>query len=94
MSLVLRRRVGEDILIGDDIVVGIVEIRKSEQGGYSVALSITAPREVPVHRREIYDAIKQEQKLRRVSCSSCGCDFISEHGFSHCDNHAGLKEIE
>mgnify|MGYP001575826419 CR=1 FL=1 len=50
--LVLARRVGENIVIGDDIVVTVVEIR-----GGKVRLGIRAPKKVPVHRQEVFDAI-------------------------------------
>lgn len=50
--LVLSRKCGEKIIIGDNITVEVVEI----QGG-KVRLGIVAPREVPVHRQEIYQAI-------------------------------------
>lgn len=52
--LVLSRQRDEEILIGDDIVITIVEIR-----GDNVRLGITAPREIPVHRREVYEKIKR-----------------------------------
>lgn len=55
--LVLSRKRDESILIGDDIVVTLVEIR-----GDKVRLGIDAPKDVPVHRREVYDAIKREQR--------------------------------
>jgi carbon storage regulator len=54
--LVLSRQKDESIMIGDDVEITIVEIR-----GDRVRLGITAPREVSVHRREIYDAIQREQ---------------------------------
>ena len=54
--LVLGRNVGEVITIGDDIEITVVEIQ-----GDSVRIGINAPREVPVHRKEIADAIKAEQ---------------------------------
>lgn len=50
--LVLSRKKNESIVINDDISIVVVEIR-----GDKVRLGIEAPREVPVHRREIYDAI-------------------------------------
>ena len=50
--LVLSRKLDESIMIGDDVVLVVVEIR-----GDKVRLGVDAPREVPVHRREIYDAI-------------------------------------
>ena len=50
--LVLSRKKNESIVINDDISIVVVVIR-----GDKVRLGIEAPREVPVHRREIYDAI-------------------------------------
>ena len=50
--LVLSRKKNESIVINNDIVVTIVEIR-----GDKVRLGIEAPKEIPVHRREVYDAI-------------------------------------
>lgn len=55
--LVLSRQKNESIVIGDDIEINIVDVR-----GGKVRLGITAPRETPVHRREIYDAIQLEKK--------------------------------
>ena len=54
--LVLSRQRDESIIIGDHIVVTIVDIR-----GDKVRLGIEAPKEVPVHRREVYDAIKRTE---------------------------------
>ncbi len=54
--LVLSRQRDESIMIGDDIVVTVVEIR-----GDKIRLGIQAPAEVPVHREEIYNAIQQEK---------------------------------
>ena len=56
--LVLSRKKNEGIVINDDIVVTIVEIR-----GDKVRLGIDAPRDVPVHRREVLDAILREEEL-------------------------------
>jgi carbon storage regulator len=52
--LVLSRRQDERIVIGEQIVITIVEIR-----GDKVRVGIEAPRDVPVHRREVYDAIQR-----------------------------------
>ena len=54
--LVLSRKKNESIVINDDIRVVVVEIR-----GDKVRLGIEAPKEVPVHRREVYDAIKRSE---------------------------------
>ena len=55
--LVLSRKKNESIVINDDITVVVVEIR-----GDKVRLGIEAPKEVPVHRREVYDAIKLSEQ--------------------------------
>lgn len=53
--LVLSRQRDESIIIGDNIIVTIVDIR-----GEKVRLGIDAPTEIPVHRREIHEAIQRE----------------------------------
>lgn len=55
--LVLSRQRDETIMIGDDIEITVVDIR-----GDKVRLGITAPTHVPVHRKEIYDAIQRENR--------------------------------
>jgi carbon storage regulator len=55
--LVLSRQRDESIMIGDNIVVTIVDIR-----GDKVRLGINAPTEIPVHRQEIYEAIQRENR--------------------------------
>ena len=54
--LVLSRQRDETIMIGDDIEITIVDIR-----GEKVRLGINAPAHVPVHRKEVYEAIKREK---------------------------------
>lgn len=54
--LVLSRKKDEKIVIGDNISIMVVEIR-----GDKVRLGIDAPRDVSVHRREVYDAIKRKE---------------------------------
>ncbi len=51
--LVLSRQIDEKIIIGDSIVITVVEIRRG-----LVRLGIDAPRDVPVHREEVYNAIR------------------------------------
>ena len=55
--LVLSRKKNESIVINDDITIVVVEIR-----GDKVRLGVEAPKEVPVHRREVYDAIKRAEQ--------------------------------
>ena len=52
--LVLSRKKSESVVIGDNIKIMIVEIQ-----GDKVRLGIEAPREIPVHRQEVFDAIKR-----------------------------------
>ena len=59
--LVLSRKRNESIVIRDDIVVIVVEVR-----GDKVRLGIDAPKEVTVHRREIYDKIKEDERLNET----------------------------
>lgn len=54
--LVLSRKKNECIVINNDIMVTVVEIR-----GDKVRLGIVAPKDVPVHRQEVYDAIHAQQ---------------------------------
>jgi carbon storage regulator len=55
--LVLSRQRDQTIMIGDDVEITIVDIR-----GDKVRLGITAPTHIPVHRKEVYDAIKRENR--------------------------------
>jgi carbon storage regulator len=57
MMLVLSRHRDESIMIGDNVVVTIVDIR-----GDKVRLGIDAPKEIPVHRQEVYEAIRRENE--------------------------------
>lgn len=52
--LVLSRKKNESIVINDDITIVVVEIR-----GDKVRLGVEAPKEVPVHRREVFEAIRR-----------------------------------
>ncbi len=56
--LVLSRKKNESIVINDDITIVVVEIR-----GDKVRLGIEAPKEVPVHRNEVYEAIQRASQL-------------------------------
>lgn len=54
--LVLRRALNQSIVIGDDIKIKIIGVWRNQ-----VSLGIEAPKEVPVHREEIYEAIEREK---------------------------------
>jgi carbon storage regulator len=63
--LVLSRQKDESIMIGDDVEITIVDVR-----GDKVRLGITAPKEIPVHRREVYEAIQREKQEAEKSKST------------------------
>lgn len=68
--LVLTRKVGESIVIGHDIEVTVLEVR-----GEQVRLGIRAPRDVAVHRKEVYLAIQAEN--REAARSVAGLDALA-----------------
>lgn len=67
--LILTRKVGEIIMIGEDIVVKVLGVRSGQ-----VKIGIEAPREMPVHRQEIFDRIKSEGAEQEANndCVPCG----------------------
>ncbi|MBI3090172.1 MAG: carbon storage regulator CsrA [Candidatus Tectomicrobia bacterium] len=68
--LILTRRVGERIRIGDEITMTVLDIR-----GGNIRLGIEAPPHVKVHREEIYERIQEENRLAAAS-SSLGLDAV------------------
>ncbi len=67
--LVLSRHKDQTIMIGDNVEITVVDIR-----GDKVRLGITAPSDIPVHRKEVYEAIKKENK----QAANITLDDISE----------------
>ena len=60
--LVLSRKKNESIVINNDITIVVVEIR-----GDKVRLGVEAPKEIPVHRREVYDAIQRSEAAKEAN---------------------------
>lgn len=77
--LVLSRQRDESIIIGDNVVVTVVDVR-----GDKVKLGIEAPHDIPVHRREVYEAIRRENqqaaKLRPEDTRSLGRNPFRDRG--------------
>ena len=64
--LMLTRRVGETLMIGDEVTVTVLGVK-----GNQVRIGVNAPKDVSVHREEIYDRIKKE-KEQEAAASAAG----------------------
>lgn len=60
--LILTRRVGETIMIGNDVTVTVLGVK-----GNQVRIGVNAPKEVAVHREEIFERVKREEQAARKS---------------------------
>ena len=69
--LILTRRVGETVMIGDDVTITVLGVK-----GNQVRVGINAPKTVAVHREEIYERIKREQQSRDLGEKSKAAQYI------------------
>lgn len=76
--LILTRRVNETLNIGDDVQVTVLGVK-----GNQVRIGINAPRDVAVHREEIYLRIKREERLKNTGTTK---ESESESGFDYADD--------
>ena len=67
--LVLTRKTNQSIMIGDDVEVTVLAVSRDK-----IRLGITAPRDIPVFRKEVYLSIKEERRARRMGTRSEAVD--------------------
>ena len=77
--LILTRRINETLNIGDDVQVTVLGIK-----GNQVRIGINAPRDVPVHREEIYQRIKREERMNAKDDQGAD-DYSSDHDYRGAD---------
>ena len=65
--LILTRRVGETLMVGDEVTVTVLGVK-----GNQVRIGVNAPKDVAVHREEIYDRIKKEAESGGTDSDSIG----------------------
>jgi carbon storage regulator len=76
--LIITRRPGEKIMLGDDVIIEVIEA-----GGSSVRIGIDAPRSIPVYRGEIWAAVKEESAAAAASEAEAVPDEVPAPTQSH-----------
>lgn len=98
--LILTRRVGESLIIGDDVQVTVLGVK-----GNQVRIGVNAPKTLSVHREEIYERIKKEQALDKARLEGAAAalagqsviqqsdeDEYEDHDKDHNHNHDHDKD--
>jgi carbon storage regulator len=73
--LILTRRVGETVMIGEDVTVTVLGVK-----GNQVRIGVSAPRDVAVHREEIFERIKREEAGEPEPTDESDAEMLSEYG--------------
>ena len=85
--LILTRRVGETLMIGDQVSVTVLGVK-----GNQVRIGINAPKDVAVHREEIYQRIKREDGSRRISRRARVLSKLPRKGRSDMPNEVSRRD--
>lgn len=86
--LILTRRVGENVIVGDDIVISVIEVR-----GEAVRIGIQAPRSVTVHREEVYRELQRANE-QAASSSDAAVGAVVEQLLADGDSAPGPAAAE
>jgi carbon storage regulator len=80
--LILTRRVGETVMIGNDVTVTVLGVK-----GNQVRVGVNAPRDVAVHREEIFERIKREEEGGSAVSARPGVAHANGNGNGHAADH-------